>query len=540
MKMKIKNLKFLFLLSYLSLYTICPTLYAFAQEESKLTALTKQIIEAKSDVNLYPTFEKLKDLYFNDNKYKEFVEFLYSLAKQKKELTPVVNYYIALTRYSQLAFLEEKQNWDEYFSQGNAYRQELVLSAKGAADSLSSSDPFSLYARLLLWKFHKAQNDALNESSLSELINACNAYVKNVTDLTPIKDVANNLLALGEKAKAKEAYRIYEEKIMSSNIRDDELKIIAMGFYKDGNLDLAEAIYDGYIERIAKTEAKERLIPELTDIAKNFSFKDEGQMDPSYAAKIFNKIEALGGKEAFNQELMYLRALSLEKIKEYAKAKDAYLDLVLMFPETGLYDQAIFKVGIISTYILHDLKNGKSYFEKIAQKETPSPQVISSLYQLGLLGQWEEDYLKSKEYYNKLIALPEVGFQDTRLLTQERLKEIEEAKPMEHNLKLFLDASLKEEYFGLDPARVDLKSSPYKAKKDQDVATVLKPIAPASGCIEVRLQYLWSGDLGTSKPTIEEASFISRYPCAGTKVINVVVVSSAGIAELSLDMIDVE
>ena len=536
-----KKLKFLkiFLVVAVSCQLSAVSWRVFAQEDNKLVALSKQIIEAKTNDEAYPILKELTDLYFKENKYNEYVEYLNSLAKQKKTLEPVVNYYIGFSRYYQLKYLEEKQNWDEYFSQGNSYREEVVTSLQKTIASILATEALGVYARLSLWKFHRDQNDALSDAALSDAMNATLEYAKSALDLTPIKDVAGEFLSYAEKAKAKELYKIYVDRLVASQIKDDELNTSAIGFYKEGNLDLAQSLYDVYMERIQKTLAKEKLLPILIDIAKLFSYRDEGPNDAFYAEKIFKKIEEIGTKDAFNEELIYLRAFNLEKAGEYRKAKDFYIDLVQRYPQTAHRDEADFKQGIIYTYILRDIKNGRSYFEKLAQKEITSPQAISSLYQLGLLSHWQEDKVKAREYYNKLIEKAGDGFPETVTLAKERLKEIEEAKPIEYNLKTFLDASLKEEYASLDMTKLDLKSNPYRLKKDGQIDIKSSAYTAESGCLQVELQYLWSGHLGNSKPTNEQNSFATKYIQRGSKEINLVVVSPTGIIDRDIELVDV-
>jgi len=534
--MKISNLGFRIFTIIFSLSFIANS---FAQEDNKLVALSKQIIESKTSQDLYAPFESLKVFYFKDNKYSEFVDFLKSLEQKKKTLGPFVNYYIALSRYTQLKYLEEKQLWDEYFAQGNNYRDELTQSAQNAISGTTPKDAPNIYSRLILWQFHKNQQDAFLENSLSDLMASVLEYSKSASGPEPIKEVADKLLSYQEKGKSKELYKLYAEKLLSSGINDEGLSIAASGFYKEGNLELAQNIYDVYIDRITKSLPKEKSIPVLIDITKSFAYKDDGSSDAVYAEKIFSKIEELSGKGVFDQELMYLRAFNLEKAKDYPKAKDVYNDLILKFPETSHSDEAVYKEGVICTYVLKDINQGRIYFEKLAQKTTPSSQVISSLYQLGLLSQWENDFDKAKSYYNKLIEQAAANFADTVTLARQRLKEIEEAKPLEYNLKTFIDVSLKKEYSTFDMTKLDLKAHPYSSKIDTSVSINSTAYTAPTGCMQVELQYLWSGDLGTNQPSVNQPSFDTTYTSKGTKEINLIVVSPTGIIDRSFDLVDV-
>jgi len=541
----------LFIIYYLLLGSL--PLFA-AQEDNKLVTLSKQIIEAKTNKSLYPLFEELKDLYFSramikseggvplptekDNKYSDFVVFLESLKTKKDTLGPFTNYYIALSRYYQLKYLEETQNWDEYFAKGNDYRDQLTEAAAKTVASTAVSEPLHLYAGLILWQFHRDQQDTFHEPALESLMNFALEYAKDATDMLPIKDAAQQLEAYGEKAKSRQLYKIYVDKLTASNIKDEELNSIALDFYKQGNLELSEAIYDVYMEKIS-VYPKEKSIPILIEIAKSFAYKDEGLKDAFYAEKVFKKIEDLGKKEVFNEELMYLRAFNLEKAKEYDQAKNTYINLVQRFPGSAYVDEADFKTAIIYTYVLRDLKNGRSYFEKLSQKEAPSPQAMASLYQLGLLSQWEENFTPAKEYYNKLIERAKDSFTETVTQAKERIKEIEENKPIDYNLKIFLDLSLKEENTIYDMTKLDLKTSLYTPKRGQDLTISSYPSMPQSGCIQVEVRYLWSADLGKITPSLEQTSFNTSFTDPGTKVINLVVVLPSGVLDRDIALIDV-
>jgi TolA-binding protein len=552
-------------------FDICH-LYVYAQESNKLVTLTKQIMETQDSQGLFGLFKELKELYFSrpaikpeggippeaggEIRYSDFVEMLKSLAYKQNRLEPFTSYYIALARYHQLKYLEENQKWDEYFSDGNTYRDEITTFAKKAVDATTPKEKLNLYARLILWQFHKDQDDTFQEDALSDLMDATLEYSQNATDITPLKDIAGQFLAYNEKGKARELYKIYVEQLAASNINNSELERTALGFFKEKNLELSELVYDIYIERIRSASSLENPLPILKDIAKAFSYKCKETRDALYAEKIFQKLQEIGGKDTFDEELTYLRASNLERVKEYEQAKEIYKDLIQRYPKAVYFDEATFKLGIIYTYVLRDIRTGRNYFGKLAQKEiispstvlgtdtsaplSVSPRVISSLYQLGLLSQWENEPLKATEYYNKLIDTAGTNSQETVTLAKERLKEINEAKPIEYNLKVFLDVSLKEENAIFDTTKVDLRCCPYRVKKDESVNISSNPYELESGCMQPEVQYLWSGHIGRTKPSLEQSSFDTTYTDSGTKEINLVVVSPTGIIDRNIDMVDVD
>ncbi len=530
----------------------------FAEGSGKsLNDLTSQILETKSSSERYSLFEQVTDIYFKENKYNEYVEYLKSLSTKNSGLEPIVNYYIALCRYYQLKYLEESQNWDEYFNNGNIYREQIIESAKKAIDKTLTQEPINIYAKLILWRLHKDQEDNLTESSLSDLMASVLEYSKEPLNIMLIKDVADQLSSYGEKLQSRQLYKIYVDKIAVSEVNPESLESVAAGFYKEGNLELAELVYDIYIERSEKSLSKEKLMPVLVNISKQFSCQSLGAKDLFFAEKVFKKIEEKNGKDVFDEELLYLRAFNLEKAKDYKQAKDRYVDLISLYPESLHFDEANYKLGIIFTYVLRDVKTGKEYFQKLAdkilsvdsaqnessetpiEKRIPSPEAISSLYQLGLLSQWSNALPEARQYYDKLLETAKDGFVDKVNLVKQRLKEIDETKPIESNLRMFLDLSIKDENSIFDMTKIDLKVSLYYVKSDQTVSVSAIASPPESGCMQVKLEYLWSGNLGSVTPNLNEASFDTVYSEPGTKEINLVVVSSTGILDRSIEIVNV-
>ncbi|MBM3250124.1 MAG: hypothetical protein FJZ09_04670 [Candidatus Omnitrophica bacterium] len=512
--------------------------FSFAKEEAAADC-KKQIEELKEFEGNCPCFRAVMDEYVRENKYNEFAAYLKTLTEKNKSVAPCANYYIALTRYRQLKYLEEQQLWDEYFNEGNAYREDLVSCAQAAIDATTPADSAQIYSRLALWQFHQDQQDAFAEESLIALTGALGEYAKSAKDYEPLREAADILSGYGEKSRSKELYRLYAQKVISPDSDTPDLERLAAGFFSQGNLGLAETIYDAYIERVIKAGPKEKALPVLTGLARQFSYQPDKPNDPLYAEKVFMKVEELGGKEVFDQELMYLRANNLEKAKDYAKAKDYFVQLTGFYPGSTYADEADFKTGVIFTYILRNAKEGEDYFKKLAKKEEADPWAISSLYHLGLLLQWQDDFEGAKKYYTALVEKAKDGFADTVALAKERLKEINERKPLEYNLDTFLDASLKEESGNFDMSKVETAVAPNPAKPESDVEISSSAYTTESGCMQVVLQYLWSGDLASETPPGDKPALRTKYPTPGTKVVFLVVTSPVGIIDRGIAIVDV-
>jgi TolA-binding protein len=478
----------------------------------------------------------LKDKYFSEHNYSAFVEYLKAIKPKEPSQQAKVSYYIALSRYDQLKYLEESQGWDEYFSSGNDYRDELAKEASNAI-ALTVADSLNLYARCLFWQFHKDQEDIFAQDALNSLLDGVDQYAGKQEDLGPIKYIADKLYSYGQRSEAKKIYNIYVEKLLKTETKVEKLKEVAQEAWAQGNIPLAGVIYDAYIDRIIKSYPKEKTLGPLISIAQDFLYKDEGESDPEYAEKIFQKIDQIGGPDVLDEGTSYARAYNLEKSRVFADAKDRYMALIQKFPQSPHYAEALFKSAIITTYVLRDIEQGVTLFERLAASPEVNPQVISGIYQLGLLSQWKQDLPKAKEYYTKLKELAADKFGDTVALAGQRLKELEDGAEMVYNLKTFLDASLKDNF---DMTKIDLIARPYKINKDKETSVKSDVALPESGCMSVEVNYLWSGHLGSANPTINQSEFATSHAYTGTKEVNLVVVTASGILDRSIEMVDVE
>lgn len=478
--------------------------------------------------------------YFNEFKYAEFIDFLERYKATGKTEKACVNYYKALCRYTQLNDLEEKQLWDEYFASGNDYRAQLLESAQKALVQTNANDGLRSKARLLLWQFHAKQQDAFCQQALVDLITDVKAYAAADKDAVLIKQVADALLLAGDKPNARQLYALYVDKLLKAPTTDAELKNIAAGFYKEGNLELAQTFFDAYIQRAAKGQDADKFIAQLFEIASLFVYKPAGLYDLAYAEKIYALIESTSGStKVFNQETIYLRAFNLEKMEDYKNAQKFYTELTQDYPDARQFQEAIYKIGMIQAYCFANLAEAQKYFQLLADKTPVTPHVVSSLYQLGLLAQWQGDLIKAGSYYDLLLKVAQDKFSSTVALASERINEIKEQAPISYNLKTFLDLSLKDGAILKEANQAQIKSESYIPEKNKTNAISTYANMPQSGCNQVVLQYLWSGNLGGAQPGVQEGSFVETYVEPGTKEINMVLISPAGTVDRSFTMVDV-
>ena len=518
--------------------------YAQGPELRKSKQLESFILSNPQDKQAVSMLDELSELCFSQHQYGELIDFLRKL--EKKKSTSVcdlaVGYYIGLCRYHQLKELEETKNWQEYFDSGNSYRQELFMET----EKLSRECPntaFGVRAQVLNWLQHKAQNDGQIEASLNKLMELVTNFAKTIpSDIELIKSVADSLSKYEEPALARSTYNLYLNQLLSIEKSPLKLQSIAENALKEANINLAETIYDRYIELIKGSLSKDNLAGELIAIIKQFATYGWAKgNDPLYAEKLFGVLKEACAKDYFNEELQYLRAYNLQRLKEYARSAEEYVVLVTDFPKSGYLDEAEFKLAVIYTYILGQKEKGLSYWQKVIERNSALEYALPSLYHKSLISQHSGDFESAKTGYLKIMEViaQMSDFGNLSQALSARQKEIQESRPIEYNLKTFLDAALQQPSGAT--IGLELRLSPFKVLsfKEEEVKFQLQQVQIEIGCFAPELSYLWSGDLGSIKPLPTTLEFTTSYKAPGVKVVNLAVLSSSGIIGSTLEMVEV-
>ena len=543
-------------------------------DSGRLKQLEEQILaNPKGNLSL-PKLEELSSLYLERHQYNQLVDFLRKLegvAVSGCELP--LGYYIGLCHYHQLRYLEETKNWQEYFDRGSLYREELFQETLKTV-SLCPESPLAIKAQVINWLEHKAQNDSLAKDALDKLISSLNNYVRQDAtglsseegkaytfglDMEVIKETADILQREEEPALAKAAYNLYVSRLDGAKTAKEELRLAAESALESGNISLAEIVYERYIDGIKGSFSKEALVKELSVIAEQFSAAGSGRFkDMAYAEKIFTILEDSCGTGCFSGELQYSRAYNLQRLKDYSKAIQEYEKLVKNFPASLRINEAEFKLGVLYTYAPLDISSNRNtknnltgsqkekglhYWQKVIERDSDLILVVESLYHKALIGQYAQSFAAALADYSRILERINNN-PDFKELTErvfKRQKEIQESKPIEYNLKTFLDVSLKGgEPPGAQTAALDLSAEPFKTTITQGVKFSLSQPQAMTGCLVPELTYLWSGDLGSAHPVVMTPEFSTNYPARGIKVVNVVVLAGLEPAGSALEMVDID
>ena len=514
-----------------------------AEQESERANLLKQNIKsskALEDTELQ--LGELLDIYAKDNRFNEFYSFLKTLEKDKKfKATPLIYYYKTLTRFSQMQFLEENKMWEELFDNKDLYVSDTEVDLEKAKKLSTSTDALSLKLKFLEWQLKK-DNEEVSINTLEDLFNLTQEYAQIHSDIQVIKDIADALSKEKQINYAKKLYSVFVSKISETGINQEELRKLTESFLEDDKIDLAISLYDVYLDRIINTQPDKSIaIQKMFDVAEKFAHSgwQEG-LDPFYAEKVFKRIEFLYSIKAFSALSQYRRAYNLERSKEYESCLAEYLKLIDNFPKYQDKDRIYFRLGIFNVYVFNEIDQTKEYFLKVVSDYPKSLDYLNSLYHLGLLSHWQDNLEKASEFYKTILDKAKDIKTDSEIvtLTELRIKEIEEEKDIEYNLRMFLEAKLKEreekKYIQLE-----LFAKPAKNYLDEPVKFQTNSYFIDTGCLQQDFTYLWSGQLGSNQNPFNEYEFETSYQDLGTKVVNVVLVGPSGVVDGTIEMADI-
>jgi hypothetical protein len=198
-----------------------------------------------------------------------------------------------------------------------------------------------------------------------------------------------------------------------------------------------------------------------------------------------------------------------------------------------------FKLGVIYAFVKKDVAKASVYWNMVVQSASAGPYGPSGAYMLGIVNQWQGDTDDAKKFFAQVSDKSKDAYPRTAALASARAKEIEDGKPMEYALKSFLDIALNPDSSRFDMSRVEIVPAAFIVKKGETIAVSANAVLPESGCMQVQLQYYWSGDIESEVPS-QESGFNAVFNEPGTKVICVVVTTPSGVIDVGFQMIDVE
>lgn len=525
-------------------FMIC-TQAIFAQENlDKINSLKDKIKASSTMLEAEPLLSELSDLSAQENKFNELYSFLVSL-----ESNDVFNkdaylyYYEALARFKQMEYLQENKIWQELFDNKNTYISIFNSALEKAEELNAGANSLALKLKFIKAQFNK-EDENLSINTLEDLYNLAKQYAEVNNDVNVVREIADELLKDKQTTYARKLYNVYVNKLSESDISKEDLVKIADEFLKENNIDLAVSLYDAYLDKLANSsDDKDAVMKRMFEIADKFRHIGwQDAQDPFFAEKIYDRINTLYNIQAFDEISQYKRAYNLERIKEFDLCLQEYLKLTDSFPQYKDKDRIYFRIGVINAYIFGRIDEARKYFQKIKDEFPQSQDYFNSLYHLGLLDHWQNNLEKAKEFYKEILDKTKDLTQKPEItkMAEARLKEIEEIKPIEYNLRTFLEAVLEERPEEIPYLQLELYVKDAKAYLDENLKYYVNSYMTETGCLQEDFTYLWSGNLGRNQNPFNQFEFETDYQDnLGTKVVNVVLVGPSGIVGGTIEMADI-
>jgi tetratricopeptide (TPR) repeat protein len=485
--------------------------------------------------------------YVGDGKFDELIAYLTSLLKKGFERLPDVYFYRAYARQAQLDYWKKIKNWEGVYDKGSEFKASMEADLAQAEKFTKARPDMALRIAMLRWLI-ASQDDAEAAPGLfDDVVSKAKSAASQPDTMILIKDTADSLSSYEDKNLSRRLYEVYASALKASGPAPEQLKKAGQDFVQQKNIYLAKTLFEGYLEQFAGDS--DVLAKETVLIADKFA--DHGRqeaLDPVYAEGLYQKAFDLAGQKAFSAVSQYNRAFNLERMKDAEAAIREYGKILSDYPDFSDRAEVEFRVGVLRAYAVRDIQGAVASFEHIKTAYPQGRISLSSLYQLGLLSQWESKNDAAKAYYEALMTSAQAQGADMEkdelvLLSRERLQEIEEKKPMKYGLRLFFEG-----IFGASrdvqasdmPLSVDVTGRPAKAAVSNDVVFTVTTSNPVTGCMMPDYSYEWSGETGTAANIPNSATWTTSYGTQGIKVIHVAVVGNNGLEGVGFEMIQIE
>jgi tetratricopeptide (TPR) repeat protein len=320
-----------------------------------------------------------------------------------------------------------------------------------------------------------------------------------------IKEMADSLGSYEDKNLSRRLYEVYASALKASGPEPEQLKKAGQDFVQQKNIYLAKTLFEGYLEQF--TGDPDILARETVLIADKFAHRGRQEALDLFMPKVFIKKRSTCWSEGLFGHVAIQRAFNLERMKDFEAAMKEYGKILSDYPDFSDQAEVEFRIAVLRAYAVRDIHGAVASFEHIKTTYPSGRLALSSLYQLGLLSQWESQNDAAKAYYEALMTSASSQGADMEkdelvLLSRERLQEIEEKKSMKYALRLFFEgvfgASGDAQASGM-PLNVDVMGRPAKAASTTTLFYTVTTSNPVTGCMMPPTAIEWSGETGARR-----------------------------------------
>lgn len=497
---------------------------------------------AKSEVQ---SFDSVVNNYLAQKDFEGLLNYLGGLLDSESFDKAKVYYYLALGRYKQIIDWKETKDWEAVYDKAPAYKSDMLENLEKAQQSPNQDIGLLLSIKYLKWQILQEDYPDAAVGAFNDLANTAQGSSDVSKDvMQKIKEIADELSEMKDKSYSRRIYEIYVAKLKNSELSLEEMFSLADKYLSESNIYLAKALYEAYIKGLDGSQGYAQKLVLVAD-----KFADNGWkegIDPFYAEDLYKKATEIASVEAFDAYSQYLRALNLERMRNYKQAFQEYKKFLDSYSQDSKRAEVCFRMAVLAAYEQQNISLADEYFTKVKDESPEAGIYISSLYEQALLKQYKEKFSEASKLYNQCIATAKKAGLDlekdrTALLAKERLEEIQDKKDFKYPLKLFFQEIFKERlpgiFQGLD---VDLTAKPAKQHNDKQINFIVTTSNTQTGCMMPSFSYIWSGQLGELDNIPNSAELSTEYDFTGTKVVHVVIVGPSGPQGAGVEIVAIE
>ncbi|MFH1094267.1 MAG: hypothetical protein V1739_09000 [Candidatus Omnitrophota bacterium] len=473
--------------------------------------------------------------FIRQERFTDLLDFLDILKLEKgQNITDLqIEYYSVLAKSKYLDYLEQKEDWENYYSHVDLFNAEIIKSAR----DFVAKHPASLETieiQYMAWKaITRDEETASAEETFSKLIDLVITYTEKSGDTAVFREIASRMSDAGRVRQLNKLFDSYKE-FLSTNAGSDSIERlggIAEEYLQKERIETAIVIYEHYIDLVLRQypQAKAQLVlNELADKFRHHGFSPA--KDADFAEKIYKLITQKFGQDALREEDLFGRGYNLESLNIYDRAQEEYKYFVKKFPESVYLPEVYTRIAVINLYSLGRFGIALQFFQKVSDDFPDSAYAEFCAYKAAILLQWKSEDEQASRLYSMLVASGGLFSEPAK----NRLNEIKNKDKMDEEVRNVLEhLSGSEESSAI---MMTLKSMPQRSFVGEQVIWSGTAQDFSSGTVQPFFVYEWFGDTGINEDPGNTAEFSTGYDNAMPQIacFSAMVVQTQGIICKSL------
>jgi hypothetical protein len=421
-----------------------------------------------------------------------------------------VEYRLALAKSLYLDYLESKQDWEGYYDKVDQYNQDIIDIAYKYAGRDITPELIDLQ-RLAQKAYLRDDDEDAAQEVFDNFVSNIITYTQKTGDIAKFKEIAKLIAQEGHKRYVDQLFIAYKKYLSDTNAPlSDAMRLleIADEYLNDGQVEMAIVIYSHYVDfaiaNYSQSEAKSAMLV-ICDKFREYGFAPA--LNADFAEKIYVKLEKNYGRDVFDEQQIFERALNLEALGDFEAAQQEYGYFIERFTQSPYLPEAYCRLGIINIFYLKQKKQGENYLSRIVEIFPESDYKDFAAYYTGLLKQLQGDDNNALVFYNKVSDKARLFFE----LAQARKDEINDGKPLAEELAYPLDL-----IFNQDGSSVimTLEGFPSITFIDQNVTWKGTAQDFSVGTVQPFFKYQWFWDTGSNQNPGSTTQFETSYDAA--------------------------